>query len=387
VFQIVVEDHQGKQFHGTGFRVNSPKANGILTALHVVAGAKNITASNTNSVIKDLKIAAVNWSHDVALLTSPNDTSQSGFELADQLPGQNSEVLTISARTDFQDSKLAKIALKPLHQLNESLTDVTIVQDFNDRKGSPTKEAEVLVLVNAGLGPGDSGSPVLNLHQQVVGMYEGGFFRYLEYWAIPADQILQLEPEEKYHQRIEALPTSGPLFHSVVDEKSVAASDLSDFERSFIGRWKPATLFLTDLGGSIQTQSVEGSVEITAFIKRPNNTIGKPQLAYRIKAETSAEGTLSYFSFSTHSKQTMKSDAVGYLDRSSLIADAAVTWDYDYFRTHNGESTRDLPAKSGSGDDCVFEMRGGQLIMYLARPLSEPTGHNFHLAMQFTRVN
>ena len=194
VFQIYTD--QGNSQTGTtqtGFIIQGTK--GIITALHGVAGATRINArlgSPYNIYYRNLRIIRADIKRDVALLYS-DELSRSeltGIMLADAYP-ESGEKLYITAYPlgirDQLNSELTvrKIPIRPLKTL--------IPPELNpglSKRQSPASDIKVLSLAGH-LTHGDSGAPILNSKNQLVGIANGGLSSGSGeiVWAIPWHDI------------------------------------------------------------------------------------------------------------------------------------------------------------------------------------------------------
>ena len=180
-----------KQFIQTGFRLSGTR--GIITALHGVVGAQEITAVNeAGSVFLNLKIIKTDISKDAAVLYSDKmaalstdgliaiGTNQVGvkenLKVIGHPQGISLIVKSVTAGTPF------------LKQLNSFIPPDKAA--LFERRNSPNPFINVMY-VEGNLVPGHSGAPVLNYNNRVVGIVNGGILGGLAgiCWAIPVTDV------------------------------------------------------------------------------------------------------------------------------------------------------------------------------------------------------
>ncbi|MEZ4618058.1 MAG: trypsin-like peptidase domain-containing protein [Caldilineaceae bacterium] len=178
----------------TGFRVEGQP--GIITALHGVLDCETVSAVSGDSqkIINDLTIAAVDIERDVALLSS-TELDQSPDEALVVSSLATTEILTASLHVigyplglDEQDMDEIE-SVRDIESLDAVIPDEQETPEFIKRK-SPDLGIDVLNL-QVQLLPGHSGAPVLDTEGHLVGVVNGGLHHgtVARSWAMPWDNV------------------------------------------------------------------------------------------------------------------------------------------------------------------------------------------------------
>jgi len=193
VVTIPATDHH-KMVIQTGFRLRGTK--GIITALHGVVDGKEFSAKNEQGdVLNRLTIASVDIADDLAVLRSKEleNRPEEGLNPGQNQPPAGARLrvlghpggINLYAKTAYVGDPV----LKALH----TLLFGPIAEALNAR-ASPSDQINVLN-VEGNLVPGDSGAPVLDSGNGVVGVVDGGLQGGLAgiSWAIPIYDVLNTD--------------------------------------------------------------------------------------------------------------------------------------------------------------------------------------------------
>jgi Trypsin-like peptidase domain len=200
IFRITASEcvHDPPERTQTGFVITGVR--GILTALHGVADAKHIGATNDASkeAFSSLMISKLDAKHDVALLDSPELDGKSlpGLTAVAITNGQDPGPLTAFGYPYGIDLISTKgLLLRGLVQLRSLIPQGGLVAAITTRD-SPSYKVEVLS-IQGNLLPGDSGAPMLTANDSVLGIGNGGLNEGYSgiCWAIPIANIKWEEPQ------------------------------------------------------------------------------------------------------------------------------------------------------------------------------------------------
>jgi len=165
---------------GTGFLVASGH---IVTAYHVVSGARRIDVTLYGQDYRDVEVVAVRPGADLALLKAPPVPLAGAYRTVDGLPGLRSTVFVHGAALGFDNQELKG----HLTQANFLLS-----QAWADRAGRALFAVRDLKLLPLDITaePGLSGGPVLDERGNVFGVFSGslqvpGGRGYA--WAVPIE--------------------------------------------------------------------------------------------------------------------------------------------------------------------------------------------------------
>ncbi|MCI5141569.1 MAG: serine protease [Candidatus Electrothrix sp. ATG1] len=202
----------------TGFLLRGKK--GVITALHGVVGCKNIIAVGGETTYFDLKLIRADIAHDIAILSSTElqriqQFNSSSLPTAAPQPSyEGLYLIGYPLGLPHPISGNINIRIPPLTELWKLLpvSNVRILKERN----SPDISINVLNLEGTAL-PGQSGAPLINGENQVVGIINGGLRGGTVgvSWAIPLKDI-QLQPVDAIREELVRL-SKLPLF----SEKSV----------------------------------------------------------------------------------------------------------------------------------------------------------------------
>ncbi len=221
-------DNPSRQIAQTGFRVKGWP--GIITALHGVAGCKQINAiAETGVFFNDLTLAQVDIDHDVALLSNPNQpiSAAEGLGTGDPYQLGNNDILhlvgypetaTFAIRRNTQPPEI-----RPLGTLLQPGDMTTSTMNRN----SPNPQIDILS-VQVNMMHGDSGAPLLDDLNEVDGIADGGWDdgKVQIGWAIPFSEIhFQGTDSSEVKARLQLLgnqdPAKAPVFSMTLDPGSV----------------------------------------------------------------------------------------------------------------------------------------------------------------------
>jgi Trypsin-like peptidase domain len=177
----------------TAFRMAGTK--GVVTALHGVSDCAEIQATNRSgpALLGTLKVYDVDTAHDAARVSSAEleqlqaDGLQPASE-SDLSGGTPALAIGYPLSTDLEDSAVpVTIPNPPLRILGDMLNTSTR-QSLRD-VGSPDVSAQVLFVVGF-ISPGDSGAPIINKDDRVLGIVSGGLGQGSGIsWAFPSWSI------------------------------------------------------------------------------------------------------------------------------------------------------------------------------------------------------
>ena len=235
IFKITVGCGIGcKQQLQTGFRLKNYK--GIITTLHGLSGATTITAENQNGLpFKKLWISQVDFSRDIAILT--NDDLEK-LPLTQGLSQINNENIST---TSFYSSYAHPFGVKLVPRNDIKLSNPALVtlidripkeeqQIYKDRR-SPLLSIRVIEM-RYNFGNGESGAPILNQQNQVIGINDGGFASINISWAIPIFDI-QLNRNVDLNAISQLKATPVKLHSYQIDIESISKMSIDDLSERF----------------------------------------------------------------------------------------------------------------------------------------------------------
>ena len=212
IYRLIINDCQfaPRSRVQTAFRVEG--VDGLVTALHGVAGCADIKALNDDDdfPIEGLAIEWVDVQRDVAVISSPalGQAARASLKASDRYAPDDLQVIGYPyGRTQqIATQDIINVAKEPLnHMINGPYRTRAFLE-----RASPDVEIKVLNL-QANVLPGHSGAPLLTADRQVVGIVDGG----LEEgavgiaWAIPWEDIEWMASEE-VEQEIDRLAQMDP---------------------------------------------------------------------------------------------------------------------------------------------------------------------------------
>jgi Trypsin-like peptidase domain len=191
VFKVTLGCGKGcKQKIQTGFRLSGYK--GIVTTLHGMTAATAITAENKRNNYYDLRIVRVDMVRDIAIVSNDQLERASG-----------AEGLALSPSTSFPSNVNYKsyghpygVQIVPRDDIKLANPSRIILsqripgpeQALYANRNSPSPSIGVIE-IRYDFGNGESGAPILNQQNQVIGMLDGGFDYINISWAIPVNEV------------------------------------------------------------------------------------------------------------------------------------------------------------------------------------------------------
>jgi hypothetical protein len=172
----------------TGFRLLGTK--GIITALHGVADGKNFSALNEQGdKVNNLSIVSVDIPDDLALLRSKEleDRDDEGLVQSAKVIAAHVELYVLGHPVGINLYRKTVHAGDPVFKHLDREIPPDSAEAFEARK-SPSDEIRILNIEDP-LLPGDSGAPVLDADDHVVGIVDGGLFGGGISWAIPMSNL------------------------------------------------------------------------------------------------------------------------------------------------------------------------------------------------------
>jgi Trypsin-like peptidase domain len=254
VYKFVFTVKVDKNRELTGFRLQG--THGIITALHGVADGKDISASNMFTGFNDLAVSWIDADRDVALLTNKQliNGQADGLEpgnLTHVAPKDQVVAIGVPEATNLGPREDTHIGNPVLEALKNRIP-ADWYQNLEDR-GSPALNIRILKL-EAQITFGESGGPILDSKNHVLGMIDGGAAGFS--WAIPVTDF-RWHKEDQERERLDKLAALGPggLF---------AASKIANKKDSekFIGHWVPVTSAASQLSGGVPI-SPSGAIDIS----------------------------------------------------------------------------------------------------------------------------
>jgi hypothetical protein len=181
-----------KQTIQTGFRLN--KYHGILTTLHGLSNVKTITAQNrsTNVVYTNLTIVKVDIERDVALLSNPLIESEPLNSFLSARPStflestDNYFSLGHPYGVEAVGRNDIRLASPPFITLSDRIPPNE--RNQYDVRNSPRTTIQVIEM-RYNFGNGESGEPILDKQNHVIGINDGGFANINISWAIPINNL------------------------------------------------------------------------------------------------------------------------------------------------------------------------------------------------------
>jgi hypothetical protein len=193
----------------SGFSISTTP--GIYTALHGVAGCSDIQAELGQTIINSLILSEADVKDDIALLTSPQ--LEGGVGLGISSSWKNSQHVNLIGHPLGIELLTTGMSLRtPAARPLRGILSSDVLKALSDRK-SPDPSITVLSTDGVIL-PGDSGSPILDDANDVLGVADGGLSGGTAgiNWAIPfrnitlvpaagnaaLDRIAQLDPSQLF---------------------------------------------------------------------------------------------------------------------------------------------------------------------------------------------
>jgi hypothetical protein len=217
----------------TGFRLKNHK--GIYTTLHGLSGATKISAKNNKNQFENLNIVMVDFGRDIAIL------SNSELDKAPLSEGLTEATdLNFPVNTSFffygHPFGVAMVPRNDIKLANPAL--ITLIDRipkaeqklYKDRK-SPRLDIEVIEM-RYNFGNGESGSPILNPQNQVIGINDGGYASINISWAIPITKI-KLTNKINFDS-INNLKSIPVKLHSYqIDVEEISGLDVTELSEKF----------------------------------------------------------------------------------------------------------------------------------------------------------
>lgn len=211
IFRVMLSNcNANKGFAQTGFRGVWNGQDGIITALHGVAGCNKYSVGQGKDIfVSDLKLLAVDIDRDIAFLSSKTFREIQGTALKPiKYNIQNDGKLTVigypNGALEQFDNKLDYYT-NPLRLLGSWHQTVKNMCEY---RKSPNCNINVLLVRDDPLLPGHSGVPIFNQHNEIVGVASGGLKggAALLNWMIPYSDI-QLDAKEQHKNELKRLKT------------------------------------------------------------------------------------------------------------------------------------------------------------------------------------
>ena len=174
----------GRMKQGSGFVVDG----GIVTAYHVVQGAKTIEiVTSNNQDTTNVTVLAYDAASDIALISAQFRSPIRPLSLRDQLPPVDRDLLMVGSAAGLPNSVYT---VRPVNQ------ELVPLKALNDTGGKPLFDKppalDVIQLAGVIYG-GISGGPLLTGDKAVVGILSGSLSEGGSYgWAIPARRAVAL---------------------------------------------------------------------------------------------------------------------------------------------------------------------------------------------------
>lgn len=236
---------------GSGFVWFKP--NYVVTALHVVAGARQIDVySEYKKKGTGAKVFRVNREADLALLRLDEALGVPPLSIAGVSPNSREEFYIWGYPRDV--AKMSGDHIRFTRSLSGTPTLKYIFKTVRQYKkivgsqGYPGINAQIL-RISSTIQPGHSGAPIMNKKGKVVGIGDGGLRQGLSRinWAIPAMTYLPTLPHSKDPHPDKASVQASLLGHHVTDGAVVRMGSKSSLE-------KVGTVALREVMATVDTE-------------------------------------------------------------------------------------------------------------------------------------
>lgn len=210
IYRITVENDRNQSSVLTGFKPAGYA--GIITALHGLtlpgkltftvvryAEASGRTLEPTYPTKKGkVEISYIDFDHDMAYLSCSDLETAGGLSFARNPRLTGGQLLRVFGYPDRNslENKEPKVYSPPLMKLREIVNDETL--DKLKQRNSPSIESRVIQLPPDGIRQGDSGGPVMNEFNEVVGVANGGAFTDMGNPAISWAQLISGLPKQLF---------------------------------------------------------------------------------------------------------------------------------------------------------------------------------------------
>jgi Trypsin-like peptidase domain/Right handed beta helix region len=211
----------------TGFRLAGTK--GIITCLHGLADATTVTAYNeSGDLLKGLVVSLVDVRADLVLLRSDELEARpaDGLRLSSAEIGAGTEVIVFGHPVGINLYRKTANVATPAHRPLSDLIPPSSAIAFGERH-SPASDM-MIISIDGNLVPGDSGAPVLDAQNGLLGVVDGGLLGGAAAisWAIPIGAV-NWRNAASAHAEVQQLANleSGNLF-AFQDDTALAVNEV-----------------------------------------------------------------------------------------------------------------------------------------------------------------
>jgi hypothetical protein len=190
IYKITIGCGRGcRQKIQTGFKLAN--VNGIFTSLHGLTEYTALSAENAYGNYSDLEITKVDVKRDVALISNSELQNDYKSGLVVSPSNQISSGIMYKSfgfphSTSMVPRDDIRMANPPLIRLKSRIPDDEIEQ--YRARNSPSPDINVIE-TRYNFGFGESGAPILNQQNQVIGIHDGGFDNINISWNIPIQDV------------------------------------------------------------------------------------------------------------------------------------------------------------------------------------------------------
>ena len=212
IYRLTVENDRNQSSLLTGFKPAGYA--GIITALHGLTLPGKLTfmvvryAEGSGRTLEPtyptkkgkIEIAYIDFEHDMAYLSCSDLETAGGLVLARNPQLTGGQLLRVFGYPDRNslENKEPRVYSPPLMKLREIVNEEAL--DKLKQRNSPSIESRVIQLPPDGIKQGDSGGPVMNEFNEVVGVANGGAFTDMGNPTISWAQLISGLPKQPFYE-------------------------------------------------------------------------------------------------------------------------------------------------------------------------------------------
>ena len=253
----------------TGFRVRGRK--GVITALHGIAGCATVKAQSKQGPIlsNTLSASEIDIENDLVFLTS--DELKAGSDDGLSLATNDSFTPLQSVKVTGHPYGIASITTQlilrdpPVRPLRDLLTEDAL--SALSTRQSPAPNISVLSVQGA-IVPGNSGAPVFNSNNEVVGVANGGLFGGTTdiTWAIPLQRVQWRAVSQALNASVRQLGNMNPNSLFSFDENIPPKFPITlEDEKEFSKGQMTTKVIVTADGRLVSTTTTRGTATFDGF--------------------------------------------------------------------------------------------------------------------------